>query len=313
MIWETLSPRLFFRKTKTLSPIVRDLITMPSKKSGLGLLNPVTSAQEKYLSSQGGSTELIWDVTVGGAFSNSDHLRTIGEEIRDGNKDREALYKTKLKGLVRDLKSTNRHLILRAKITGAWMSVRGTIVPGTVLYATEFRDLVCARYNLSPLNLQSYYDGCGTAFGVMHALRFSIGVLAIACHNKIHDELLYLPQRDFTSAYVRAEPLIHQGRTRSKKEILQVSDKDKETHGGVIVRGLWYFQVDAIIDSKIGDADADSYKYEPISALLSRWETIKKDKDGKHCHNQRKQFLPFVISLDGMIGREYLVVITKLS
>ena len=48
-------PCLFFRKTKTLSPVVGYLSTMPFNKVGLGLLNTMTSAQEKYLSStQGG-------------------------------------------------------------------------------------------------------------------------------------------------------------------------------------------------------------------------------------------------------------------
>ena len=72
----------------------------------------------------------------GGAFSNADHLRTLGEERRDGKKDRDASYKIKLKGLVRDLKGTDKCLILHAKITGTWLSVRGTTVSGTVLSAT---------------------------------------------------------------------------------------------------------------------------------------------------------------------------------
>ena len=53
---------------------------MPVNKYGLVLLKPVTLAQEKYLSSQRGSTELVWAVTVGGAFSNTDHLRTLSEK-----------------------------------------------------------------------------------------------------------------------------------------------------------------------------------------------------------------------------------------
>ena len=35
-------------------------------------------------------------------------------------------------------------------------------------------------------------------------------------------------------------------------------------------RGLWDRQFDAIIDIKLGDADADSYKYELMAALLAR-------------------------------------------
>ena len=101
MIQETFLTRLFFGNTKILSFIVGALSTIPVKKSGPGLLNPVRSEQEKYLSSHQGSAELVWAVTGEGAFSNADHLQTIGEERHDRKKDQDAMYKTKLKCLVR--------------------------------------------------------------------------------------------------------------------------------------------------------------------------------------------------------------------
>ena len=70
----------------------------------------------------------------------------------------------------------------------------------------------------------------------------------------------------------------------------------------VMVEGLWDRQVDAITDVKIGDADTDSYKYESMAALLARWEIIKKDKRGKHCHDQQKQIA--LCSLSGSNSRE---------
>ena len=77
MICETFLPRLLFGKTKTLSPVVGALITMLFSKAGLGLLNPVMSAQEKYLSSTRESVELILLVTGREVFSNVDHLQTL--------------------------------------------------------------------------------------------------------------------------------------------------------------------------------------------------------------------------------------------
>ena len=63
MIKETFLPCIFFGNTKTLFPIVGYLSKMPFKKSGLGLLNPVTPEKGKYPSSQWGSAELIRSVT----------------------------------------------------------------------------------------------------------------------------------------------------------------------------------------------------------------------------------------------------------
>ena len=63
MICETLLPRLFFVNTKTLSPVAGSLSTMTVNKFGMGLLSPVISDQENYLSSAHGSSELVQAVT----------------------------------------------------------------------------------------------------------------------------------------------------------------------------------------------------------------------------------------------------------
>ena len=81
----------------------------------------------------------------------------------------------------------------------------------------------------------------------------------------------------------------------------------------MILKGLWDRQVDAIIDVKIGGTDADTYKYEPTTALLARWETTKNDNHGKHCHDQQKYFSPFAFSVEGMLVSEFLVVLSQLS
>ena len=61
----------------------------------------------------------------------------------------------------------------------------------------------------------------------------------------------------------------------------------------MITWGLWDRQVDAIINIKISDSDVDTHKYDPMTSLLARQEKIKKDKHGKHCHNQQKHFSLF--------------------
>ena len=67
-----------------------------------------------------------------------------------------------------------------------------------------------------------------------------------------------------------------------------------------------------IIDVKIRYSYAYMYTYEPMTSLLVRWEKIKKDNHDKHCHNQQKHFSPFVLSVDILLGREALVVISQL-
>ena len=49
-----------------------------------------------------------------------------------------------------------------------------------------------------------------------------------------------------------------------------------------------------------------------MDKLLDHWEGEKKDKHGNHCHKQQKHFSPFVLSVDGMLGKEALIVLTNL-
>ena len=80
-------------------------------------------------------------------------IATLGKKRNDGKKDQDDLNEINIKGLFRELKGTERCLLLQAKNTGAWLIICGTMVPGTVLSATEFWDFLCAPSNSPPLNL----------------------------------------------------------------------------------------------------------------------------------------------------------------
>ena len=55
-----------------------------------------------------------------------------------------------LKVLVGDLKGNDRRIFLQAKNTGAWMSLRSTMVTGGVFPAMQFRNFLFERYNVTP-------------------------------------------------------------------------------------------------------------------------------------------------------------------
>ena len=59
----------------------------------------------------------------------------IREERRDRQKIRDDANDVKLKGLVKELKAIQLHLILCTKNKGYWMTIQGTMLTGTVLEA----------------------------------------------------------------------------------------------------------------------------------------------------------------------------------
>ena len=76
----------------------------------------------------------------GGSFFNADHLQTLSEDKCDGKKYQDVAHESRLKGLVCNIKGTDKHLLLRSKRIGTWLSGCGTTVSGTVLSATKSRD-----------------------------------------------------------------------------------------------------------------------------------------------------------------------------
>ena len=79
----------------------------------------------------------------------NDHLLDLREARRDGQNIQDDANIAKLRKLINDLEATDHRLILCAKNTIYWMTGWVTKVTGTVLAATEFRN-VFARVMMLP-------------------------------------------------------------------------------------------------------------------------------------------------------------------
>ena len=176
--------------------------------------------------------------------------------------------KAKLKGLVKDLKALDRRLIIRAKNTGSFLTVRVTIVTGTVLAATEFCDFLCTSYDGTlPPNLQKFY-GLYLSFSVCNILSCCSRDFYIAYHRKCCCKFLQFAVQAFSYTCICSEPIIHLGRSISEEESCQVRG-GLEIIVDVLIRSLWEIQTESSINIRFVYADADTYKYEPMDKFLA--------------------------------------------
>ena len=106
--------------------------------------------------------------------------------------------------------------------------------------------------------------------------------------------------------------LIYLARSISEEEVIH-GGSGPETRGAMSIQGVWENQTEVIIGVKFGDAEADSWKPVRMDKLLEGWEKINKDKHGQACYNQGGWFSLFVLSVDGMMGKEALVVLATFS
>jgi hypothetical protein len=89
--------------------------------------------------------------------------------------------------------------------------------------------------------------------------------------------------------------------------------KEGDERGDVLIRGLWARGTDCIIDVRVTNLDAKSNISRDPDKVLEAHEKEKRKKYLKPCLDQRRHFSPFVVSTDGLLGKEAKTLLKKLS
>jgi hypothetical protein len=123
-------------------------------------------------------------------------------------------------------------------------------------------------------------------------------------------------------AAVRDEPLIttvpkqHPTQTNvlNPKNNPPVDDPSNDgDRGDILLRGMWKNQHETIVDIRVSDTDANAHKHQPPYAVLKKQETEKRKKYLQPCLDQRRSFVPFVVSTDGLLGYEAKFLLKQIS
>jgi hypothetical protein len=122
---------------------------------------------------------------------------------------------------------------------------------------------------------------------------------------------------------VRDEPKINTSSpVEGAKEQTEGEDKNvrinfqknnNDDRGDVLIRGFWAKGTDCIIDVQVTDTDAKSNRSKDPMKVLDAHEKEKKRKYLKPCLKQRRNFTPFVVSADGLLGKEAEVLLNRLA
>jgi hypothetical protein len=219
-----------------------------------------------------------------------------------------------------------KRALLRAKMTSPWLSVMPSTVNGTELSAQEFRDALHLSHGRAPGDLPSHCDGCGQKFNVEHALSCKLGGNVICRHKALTGTVVHIASKALIPSEVRNEPLIHFSccpavtmsdleQANSPVVTRNLHKNRDETRGDVLIRGRWERGTDCIIDVRVTDTDTDakSNLSKDPAKVLEAHEKEKKRKYVKPCLEQRHHFTPFVVSTDGLIGKQAKTLLKKLS
>ena len=201
-------------------------------------------------------------------------------------------------------------ILERGRDTGRWLSTPGTSIGGTILGNQEWEDVIRICSGLLPNNLPSKCAGCHAKFTIGHALSCKFGGHIHRRHDDISYELKSLAAIALGKKSVQTKPLINPGSASVLKSKWQCNDNDITTSiddlrdGDIIIKGLFERNQDCIIDVRVTDMDASSYRTRNPYNVIKSQEAEKKKKYLRLCLEQRRIFVPFVVSVDGLIGKE---------
>ena len=137
-------------------------------------------------------------------------------------------------------------------------------------------------------------------------------------HDESRDSLICLASAGFLPSNVRDEPSINPCRDNRKVSELRdpvtgLAAEISGERGDILIRGFWEGNTDCIIDVQICDVNQPSYSNRKPHNILKSAETEKKKKYLDSCLEQRRHFTPFVVSCEGLMGKEADTFISRLA
>ena len=80
-----------------------------------------------------------------------------------------------------------------------------------------------------------------------------------------------------------------------------------------MIRGFFDRAKDCVIDFSLLDLDCATHRTRSAQSALRSYELAKKNKYSRPCAHFRRDFVPFVASADGLLGREAVAFLQRLA
>ena len=268
----------------SISDQEKTLFSLPARMGGLGVRDPVESAQQVYWASRKCTGKIISAIKGDEAFTVQEHWDEVAKSHAEVRLEQIELNQKKPDEALEPLEAKKRCAVTRAvgEKNSNW---------SIDFSAVEFRDALAMRYSRPLLGMSAECDGCGAMFDLQHALDCRKGGLITQRHNEVRDALGDIAALAYKD--VIREPIVKEADDARAVTAL-VADLG--------VRGMRQPQTEMLIDVRVVDTDAPSHAHRTVSAVLATAGREKKRKYAEAAEARRASFSPFVLSVDGVNG-----------
>ena len=277
----------------------RDLLALPVRMGGLGLVNPVNQSRQEYEASIKATAPLVKQIVKQAAEPPNDEdvagaqRRARQEKADSARRDLEDVTKSL------PLKTQRAVEFIKEKGASSWLSVIPLKEMNFTLNKREFRDAIKLRYGLE-LNDIPTVCVCGDLFDADHALICMRGGYIIQRHNEIRDLEAEILQAVCTD--VEVEPVLQE----VTGEVLpRGANKAPDARLDIRARGFWAREQSAFFDVRVCHPNADSYKNLTPEQIYKFHENDKKRLySSRVLEVERGTFTPLVFTTTGGMSNE---------
>lgn len=292
---------------EAISPLERELLSLPARLGGLGIEDPTQKAETQYQGSKEITTALV--ALILGEHDGIDlSTSSIKNEVR---RERLKKEKQKLDSLMSQLPPSTKKAVELASEKGVstWLTAMPIEEHGFFLYKGDFRDAIALRYGWSPSRLPRSCV-CGQSFSVDHCLTCPCGGFPSLRHNEIRDITADLLSE--VCHNVGIEPslqplsgeLLHHT-TANRKEGARLD---------VVADNFWGKKRRAFFDVRVFHPLAPSYRRTQTESCYRSQENIKKRAyDERVRHVEGGTFSPLIFSTSGGMGPTAKIVYKKIA
>ena len=299
---------MFFKKNSFLQSSVGKCLKsreeflryLPVRFGGLGILNPVETADVEYEASMkitASLKQLIYYQQQSLEHYNEDQVKELINKNKQDKGKRLTQEFEQIKSQVDD--NLKRYLDLaREKGSGSWLNALPLEQMGYDLNKQDFRDSICIRYGWRVPRTPQFCS-CGKTFDTNHALICTKGGYVIMRHNRIRDlEATILKD---VCKDVKVEPdLIPIGNST-----INSTNTTEGARLDVSAVGIWSPMERTFLDVRVVHPNSPSYMNIKPEKL---YEQHEKDKKRTYNHRitqvEKASFTPLVFSTLGGMGRE---------
>ena len=285
------------------SPEERELLSLPVRFGGLGIIDPSTTANTEFQISELVSAPLVALIVLQeNVYSVDQHeLRKIKADARAAKlKNKEE----RIKELRKAFKAPQQRAIDLAMEKGAstWLSVLPIEEHGFSLHKGAFRDALCLRYAWQIPRVPQKCV-CDRKFDVNHAMICPRGGFPTLRHNEVRDltaDLLTEVCHD-----VEIEPQLQE--LTGEHFSLRTANMEDGARLDVKARGFWENRLQcAFFDVRVFYPNAQSNQSSSsLSSAYRKHEMEKKRAYGQRVREvEHGSFTPLVLSSTGGMGRE---------